>query len=204
MFQWAQIALDYMHSSKDSRMMAKRLESLWSPKGTSRLKGLFKLYDAIYDKMMAEVDADTIPAIITAFVFLLHGTNKNSGDITEACTFAETGDMKDPYHHRQISGLCPSFLLCDEDSTDDEDSAKDLRFAHFSVREYLLERHPSVYFERTDHAQLASLCMQVFLVVGISEGISTIMPETAGLIIYAAKGQLANSCPKICDRSRLV
>jgi hypothetical protein len=175
MFRWAQMALDYLNSSKLFKVLVNRLGQL------RKLPKLFDLYDTIYGKMMSHdsIEDEWASVISTALIFLLFGyptpnlqhdsprdhLSVRTNHVLEACTLATKEGSA--FEASEIVDLCPSFIVLDESPAGHNETI--LRLPHFSVKEYLTERHAEIYSEANGHAHLASLCIRHFSDIGSLE-----------------------------------
>jgi hypothetical protein len=164
MFRWVQLSFKYLHASKHYSTMNRRLEQL------SRLKDLFDLYDVIWQNMQGELDTEDQIAVRTLLSFVLYGKgypevrilmdmNRDPIDfglsyIEQAAAFASFGHVDMTINVDEIVHICSSFV--DLTSVAEQPS---LRLQHFSVREYLIERHPTEFSTIKGHAFLARICM---------------------------------------------
>lgn len=183
MFRWADIALAYLHSSKNYHDMSNRLAKV------SDLGGrLFDLYTEIWDKEVKPLLSESRAALRAALLMLLYGlgmpwTDLSSAghleahdymwsiQIASASSFAETGSifgsytddqaaMGGSYSIEDIASMCPSLIGIRFSAGDDRPN---LYIPHVSVNQFLVKEHADEFSPRAGHAYLSSLCMQFFL-----------------------------------------
>jgi hypothetical protein len=185
MFRWVELALQYLHSSKNYQDMTDRLSQI------STLGGrLFDLYQEIWQREVESPPNGSKIALKTALLMLLYGQSGLIGPsspligfpygsrewylsrkIPSASSFARriSSSAVDPegvpepgasYSIRDIAALCPGLTsLRTEPGRDD----LVLYIPHFSVKEFLVKKQAAVFSRRAGHSFLASLCMRLYL-----------------------------------------
>ena len=195
MFRFIRIALDRLNRSRNSHVLEKRLEEL------GRLRELDNLYDAEWDEAMADQSDLEQQVIITALNFLIHGFQygilendrdmsivRNDQHILEACAFLLKGNLNEAFSISDLVAMCPSFLdtsrrLSQYTGSTPGDSIRSLRIHHFSVTEYLINRHPEHFGPAVANLAIGTLCMRVFTDMAISTDFKAHPPN--GLALYA-------------------
>ena len=181
MFRWVHMAFDHLHSSGDFWTMQDRLEDL------PRLNDLFDLYDRVYDDMMIALSPRRQAALRMTLIYMLHSDcyqtyasyalkpsrrfdkldplerflGSQVKQVIAAAAYASAADNSPTtYETENILSLSPSFIYFQ--SHHDSAYAK-FQFAHFSVREYLVERRKLEYGPRAGYSYLAKECLNIFV-----------------------------------------
>ena len=197
MFRWVRIAISYLYDAESYEEMKERLGELdCLPELFDLNETMYQKMMSAKSKA-GQRKAKAIETALNLLLHGRAGQSgkeKFMMVIVEACAFAANGSRSEPYRTDELVALCPSFLVLaaeldkadhedtDTDTNTDGDTDEDLGsnervlfepgrrlyFPHFSVKEFLLERHAGKYSERAGHAYLASLCMEAFNDYGMS------------------------------------
>jgi hypothetical protein len=186
MFRWVELALQYLHSSKNYQDMTDRLSQI------STLDGkLFDLYQEIWQREVESLPNGSKIALKTALLMLLYGQFGLMGpsspligfpygprewylsrEIPKASSFArrisiswaDPEDVPEPgasYSIRDIAALCPALISLHTALPGSDNLV--LYIPHFSVKEFLVKKQATLFSPRAGHSFLASLCMQLYL-----------------------------------------
>lgn len=180
MFRWAELALNWLHSSRSFDALTNRLEDV----RTSRLNSLFDMYDRVYEQLMKDADQNDKLAIRTILTYAVGAFNweelfnsrgapwvfNQPKCVLELCCFAaevSTELRSVASTTADLSNFCPDFVKLYPIEPDHEEvyqeSSEALLITHLSVSEYLLQRYVDLYGKASSHAYLATLCLKFLL-----------------------------------------
>ena len=184
MFRWARMAFTYLHQSKYFAAMTRRMREL------PNIHGLFDLYDTIWRNVYECLDEPDRLLVKTTILFTMYGLSPPSDRarrdadmmcddrgveyVGPAAWFAATRESQGPIGVTEIIALLPDFVEYREGPCEhwhgglyqSGELENHLGFQHFSVREYLMQRHGDEYSELQGQKFITKICIEQWLKSG--------------------------------------